>query len=110
MIVDKTTSSGRNKSNPPVVLDYSSNTITSSSWFEIVASMASDATHLHIFDSSGYPLQIGFGDLGQEVVRFVVSPGGDGPIALRVPAGTRLTIKSVSETLTVGILIINFLK
>jgi len=89
--------------------DYSINGISSASWSEIVSSLPSNVTRIHIFDSCGEPVMVGKGTAGNEVETFRIAPGGDGAVDLSIEAGARLSVKTVSGTVNDGKLLINFL-
>jgi hypothetical protein len=88
--------------------DYSISNL-SESWTQIVASTSADIRRLHIFDSSGKMILLGFGAAGDEEEKFTIAPGGDGVVNMLIPSGTRLSIKSMSGTIVDGELLINFL-
>lgn len=100
--------SGRSKANNPVRNVYSSVNVTTAAYVELVASLTSTANYIEIFDSSGQTLVIAFGAAASEVDQFNVFPGGNGPIPINIPAGTRVSIKAVSATANVGEIDINF--
>lgn len=87
---------------------YSSTNVTTAAWVELVASTSRHIALMEIFDSSGQTLQIGFGSAGNEVAKFLVIPGGNGPVSVNIPASTRIAIKAVSATASVGEIDINF--
>jgi len=93
----------------PYFRDYSVNNINDTGWTEIVAATAAGIRKLHIFDSSGEFIRFATGAAAAEVEVFRIEPGGPGPVELLIPAGTRLSIRAVTGTISVGNLNINFL-
>lgn len=91
-------------------VDYASTSVSTSAWTQIVASMPFDATEIEIFDSSGQTLQMSFGAVGAEGsnTKLYIFPGGNGRVPLKVPAGTRISIKAVSALADKGEGDINF--
>lgn len=87
---------------------YASTNVTTSAWVELVHSMPLNTGMIEIFDSSGQTLKIGFGASGSEVVQFLVYPGGNGMIPVRVTQDTRVSIKAVSGTASTGEIDVNF--
>ena len=47
-------------------------------------------------------MKIAFGAIASEVDQFLVTPGGQGRITVKIPASTRISIKAVSANATVG--------
>jgi hypothetical protein len=94
--------------NAPVYNDYTSTSVTSAAYVQLVAATTQNATEIEIFDSSGYPLYLAFGAAASEVNKVIIIPGGNGRIPLAVPAGTRISVKSVSTSNTSGFISINF--
>lgn len=87
---------------------YSSTNVGTSSWVELVAATGSNVSAVEVFDSSGQTLEIGVGASGSEVVQFIIVPGGNGMLPLKVPRGSRVAVKALSGTANTGNLIINF--
>lgn len=89
--------------------DYSSVNVTSGAWVQLVASLGSDVNALDLFDSSGQTLEIGTGAAASEVRLFLVYPGGNGQLPVRIASGTRVSIRAVSATANAGEIDINFM-
>lgn len=89
--------------------DYSSINVTTGAYVELVASTASQYRKLQIFDSSGQTLKIAFGAAASEVDKLLVFPGGNDVIEVNLPASTRVSIRAVSATASVGEICINFI-
>lgn len=98
---------GRAKANAPVLNDYSSTPITSSAYVQLIASTSSDVNEIEIFDSSGQTLYLAVGAASSEVNQIIITPGGNGRVALAIPAGSRVSAKATSTSATSGILVIN---
>lgn len=88
--------------------DYSSVNVTTAAYVQLVASTAATYKRLSIFDSSGQTLKIALGAAASEADLFLVFPGGNGDIDVNIPAGTRISIRAVSATASVGEISINF--
>lgn len=99
---------GRAKANAPVRNDYTSVNITTAAYVQLVAATTSATSVMCVFDSSGQTLLIGVGAAASEVVQMNIFPGGNGCEPLSIPAGSRVAIKAVSGTASVGELDINF--
>jgi hypothetical protein len=87
--------------------DYSSVNVTTSAYTQLIASTTNTYQEIEIFDSSGQTLKIAFGGSGSEVDKFLVFPGGNGRIKRNIPSGTRISIKAVSATASVGEISLN---
>jgi hypothetical protein len=90
--------------------DYSSTNVTTGAYVELIASTAFAVKKMQIFDSSGQTLKIATGAAASEVDRFLVFPGGNGDVEITIPAGTRISIRAVSASATVGEISINLFK
>ncbi len=100
-------SPGRAKANAPTRNDYTSVNVTTAAYVTLIASTTSAASLIEVFDSSGQTLKIATGAAASEVDQFIVFPGGNGQIPLAIPAGTRISIKALSATASVGEIDIN---
>ena len=87
--------------------DYSTGSVTTGAWVELIPSLGSQAQDIEIFDSSGQTLEIGTGAAAAEARLFIVMPGGNGRIPVRIASGTRISIRAVSGTANVGEICIN---
>lgn len=87
--------------------DYSSTNVTTAAYVQLVASTSAAINLLDVFDSSGETLVFATGAAASEVNQFFIYPGGNGRIELSIPAGTRLSVKAISATASVGELVIN---
>jgi hypothetical protein len=99
---------GYSSANSPTRLDYSSTNVTTSAYVQLVASTSAATKRLQIFDSSGQTMILAVGGSGSEVDKFYIFPGGI-DINYAIPAGSRISVKAVSGTASVGELSINFL-
>lgn len=90
--------------------DYTSTSVTTSVYVQLVASLAAACTEIEIFDSSGQTLVLATGAASSESDKVYVIPGGNGRIPLAIAASTRVSIKAVSATASAGEIVINFYK
>ncbi len=96
----------------PVYFNYDSDSggtnVTSATWVQIIAdSGATKVLQLNIFDSSGQSLYLGMGAAASEVTKMIICPGGQGQVSLQIPAHTRVSLKAVNTSATVGVLVLN---
>lgn len=82
--------------------DYLATPVTTSAYQTIVGATADEITSISIFDSSGQTLVLAFGAIGSELDKIFIPPGGTGLVDLRIPVGTRLSVKAVSATANSG--------
>lgn len=90
-----------------LIHQYASTNVTTGAYVQLTASTTSEIKKLQIFDSSGEMLVLAVGGSGSEVNKLYIFPGGNGDIDVSIPAGSRLSIKAVSGTASVGTLLIN---
>lgn len=88
--------------------DYSTDSVTTSAWVELIASLAADVSEIEIFDSSGETLELGTGAGAAETRLIYVTPGGNERVPVSIASGTRISIQAVSGDALVGELVINF--
>ena len=98
---------GRGLANVSTLHDYTSN-VTTAAYTQLVASTTSTINRLQIFDSSGETLVLAIGAAGFEVNKFYIVPGGI-DIDFSIPAGSRISIKAVTNTASAGYNVINYL-
>lgn len=99
---------GKTASNPPARINYTITNVSTSAYTQLEASVASLTNEIEIFDSSGQTLALAFGAAGAEVNQIYITPGGNGRIPLKIIAGTRLSIKAISNNVNVGEINVNF--
>lgn len=88
--------------------DYTSVAVTTAAYTQLIASTTNAYKEVEIFDSSGQTLQLAIGGSGSEVNKILIFPGGNGRVKLSISASTRISIKAVSATASVGEIDINF--
>jgi len=88
--------------------DYTSSSVTTGAWVQLVASTGSAITEFDIFDSSGQTLEIGIGAAASEARLIILFPGGNGRVPVNIAAATRISVRAISATANVGELNINF--
>lgn len=82
--------------------DYTSTSVTTGAWVQLIASTAAIINQLYIFDSSGQTLELGTGAPAAETRKLIIPPGGIELVNLAIPAGTRIAIRAISATASVG--------
>lgn len=83
--------------------DYSSTNVTTGAWVQLIASTPADLNGITLFDSCGNTLELGTGAAASETRVLIIPPGGiDGFIPLRIPSGTRVSVRAVSANCTTG--------
>lgn len=92
-------------------LNFADTNVDDSAWVELITDTGSEKSEkIHIFMSSGEPLEFAFGASGSEVSKGYIFPGGNGFQDLTIPANTRVSIKAVNNvTISSGRLLVNFL-
>ena len=89
-------------------IDYSSSSVTTSAYTQLLASTSAIIQEVEIFDSSGQTLVLATGGAGAEADQVYIFPGGNGRIPLYIAASTRVAIKAVSATANSGEISVNF--
>lgn len=91
--------------------DYSSTSVENTTYVQIKASTSGRSDFITLFDGGGYAMILAFGAAASEVDKLYIPPGGfNGVIPFYIPAGTRLSIKSISGLANAGQLIMNTLE
>lgn len=101
---------GKTAANAPARNDYTSTSVTTAAYTQLVASTSNATTEIEIFDSSGQTLALATGAAASEVIQIYIFPGGNGRVPLTIAAGTRVSVKAISATASIGELDINFYK
>lgn len=99
---------GRSVANAPARNDYTSVSVTTAAFVQLVASTTSATNMVEVFDSSGQTMALAVGAAASEVIQFYIFPGGNGQVPLSIPAGSRVSIKAISATANVGEIDVNF--
>lgn len=82
---------------------YASTSVTTGAWVQLIASTAAEINAMTLFDSSGQTLELGTGAAAAETRKLIIPPGGiDGQFGINIPAGTRVSVRAVSATASVG--------
>jgi hypothetical protein len=90
--------------------DYTGGSVTTAAYTALVGSTANKCNQLYIADTSGSAMILATGGVGSEVDQLYIGPGGsDAPYELAIPAGSRITIKALDTTASVGRMIITAL-
>jgi hypothetical protein len=87
---------------------YSTTSVTTAAYTQVIASTPSITNEVEIFDSSGQTLTLAIGASGSEVNQIYIFPGGNGRVPLFIPGGTRVSIKAISANAVAGEIDINF--
>lgn len=84
-------------------LDYSSTNVTTAAWVQLIASTAAAVTQLYIDDTCGQVLELGTGAAASETRKLIIPRGGfSSKVELAIPAGTRISLKAITATCSVG--------
>lgn len=90
--------------------DYTSGSVTTAAYETIVGSTANKCNQLYISDTSGSAMILAVGAFGAEVDQLYIGPGGsDAPYELAIASGSRVSIKALDVTASVGRMIITAL-
>jgi hypothetical protein len=89
-------------------IDYTSTSVTTSAYVQLLASTSGAVNEVEIFDSSGQTLVLATGGAGSESDQVYIFPGGNGRISLAIATSTRVAIKAVSATANSGEISVNF--
>jgi hypothetical protein len=89
-------------------IDYTSTSVTTAAYTQLLASTSAAINEVEIFDSSGQTLVLATGAAGAEADQVYIFPGGNGRIPLAIAATTRVAIKAVSATANAGEISVNF--
>lgn len=81
---------------------YASTAVTTGAWVELISSTSGVVNGVFIFDSSGQTLELGTGAAASEAHLIYVVPGGPGYIPLKIATSTRVSIRAVTATASVG--------
>lgn len=98
---------GRSASNRARI-DYTSTSVTTAAYTQLLASTSAAINEVEIFDSSGQTLVLATGTAGAEADQVYIFPGGNGRIPLAIATSTRVAIKAVSATANSGEISVNF--
>jgi hypothetical protein len=89
--------------------DYSSDiTVTTGGYTEIIASTSTAVTRINIFDSSGEIVELALGGSGSETRKMIIPAGGISTAVL-IPSGSRISIKSLTDDISTGFLVVNLI-
>lgn len=92
----------------PYYNDYSSTSVTTAAYTQIIASTAADIQRIQIADTSGQVVILATGAAASEVDILYIGRGGD-DFNIAIPSGTRLSIKALTADADIGDIVINFL-
>lgn len=83
--------------------DYTTGSVGTVSWVQLIAATAADINALTIFDSCGETLELGVGAAASETRQLIIPPGGlEGSVPLYIPSGTRVSVRALSATCSSG--------
>ena len=89
-----------------IYYQYSSGTVTTTAYTQVLASTPAAINWLSIFDSSGSGMILGVGAMGSEVVQLYVPPGGVSEgYPLYIPSGSRVALKALTASASSGVFI-----
>ena len=96
---------------PSAFLNSASPNITAGAYVTFVASLSDAASGLGLYNGSSTPIILATGAAASEVDKALIFPGTTAYLlTLSIAAGTRLSLKSTSGTVSVGIVGVNFVK
>ena len=87
--------------------DYAVTSVTTAAYTQLIASTSATANKIEIFDSSGEAMILAVGGAGSEVDQLYIFPGGNGPVDLLIPSGSRISVKAKTATASSGFLAVN---
>jgi len=87
--------------------DYSTGSVTTGAWTQLIASTAAATNLLCITDQSGQAMEIGVGAAAAEDRVFLLAPGFSGCIPLRIASAARVAVRAVSATANTGAITIS---
>ncbi len=94
----------------PYYQDFSSATLPTATWTQVIASLGSDVNWISVSNNSSSFIQLGVGAGASEVEWFRIPPGGvPSGIPLRIASGSRIAIKAATADITDGFLSISVL-
>lgn len=91
----------------PVSYSHASAPVTTSAYTVIIAATSAAVTTLYVSDTSGSSLVVAFGGSSLEVNQICLSPGFADWLPLRVPEGTRISIKALDSDTASGMFLIS---
>ncbi len=97
---------------PGPVLDASANNIqdNAGAFLTVVASLAANVKKIRVADTTGEFIGVYTGPAASEVLAFIINPGQSNEIEHSIPAGTRVSLRSMGVTdITSGLLAMQFL-
>jgi hypothetical protein len=90
--------------------DYTGGSVTTAAYQTLLGSTANKCTQIYISDTSGSSMILAVGGVGSEVDQLYIGPGGsDAPYELAVPISSRISIKALDTTASVGRMVITAL-
>lgn len=77
---------------------------------QVVASLAAAVTKIQVMDTSGAFMGVFVGPAAGEVLKFIYGPGSDSSLDVSIPAGSRVSLRSMEAAApTAGFIAIQFL-
>lgn len=83
--------------------------INDSGYTEIIATAPVDYKGFKVFQQGGNNIIFALGDIGSEVDKYLIHPGDLSEVRILIPAGTRISLKSLSGTVNATQIIFNWL-
>lgn len=101
----------RNPCGSPAVLNTGNTNVTSGAWVELKDSMEFACSGILVTNQGIEPLEIGKGESGSEEPTGAVIPPQDSVIIpINLPASTRLSLRSMGATQSLGFVTATFLQ
>lgn len=84
-------------------LDYTGTPVNTATWTTLIGNTSKSITAIYVFDSSGQTMEIGVGPSGSESRIMIIQPGGpDGAVEIVITQGSRIAVRAISATASVG--------
>lgn len=105
LVIESLSSAG---SIAPAFINTATTSITAGAYVQLVASLSAAADSVSVYNGSSTPVLLAVGAAAAEVDKILIFPG-ESALPLAIAQGARLSLKSVSGTISTGIVGINFI-
>lgn len=94
--------------NAPVINANASVNITTAAYVQLVASTTLACSYVEVYNTCASSIYFSVGAAASEVIQFIIPPGGNGMVPLKIAASARIAVKAADVNATTGSLIVNF--